>query len=482
MTLLRADNIAVSEAAETILHPVSLHLEAGEPLVILGETGSGKSLLAQAIMGTLPRGLTARGRVALGDRLLDAGRPRDFRPLWGRGIAVLPQEPWLSLDPLMRADRQVAEAHRLVRGLPPAEAAARAASDLDRLGLTGAGHRYPHELSGGMAQRVAIAAARAGGARVVIADEPTKGLDVALRDEVARLLLDELAQGGGLLVITHDLAFARRIGGRMIVLREGRVVETGATAQVMAAPVEAYTRDLIAADPETWTPRARVSPGARVLTATGLAVERGGQRLIADLSFDLAERRILGVTGPSGCGKSTLGDAVLGLVPLASGRVERAQGLPSVAFQKLYQDPVAAFPRHRTLGRSLSDVARRHRQPPDRIGALMTRLGLAPGLLSRTPGAVSGGELQRLALLRLLLVRPKFIFADEPTSRLDPITQRQVIDLLTETAATEGCAIMLVSHDPALVRATADNVLSLGPKAARSEPQTRHPATAGALQ
>lgn len=462
MSLLTAKDITVSQGGTPILHPVSLHLEAGEPLVILGETGSGKSLLAQAIMGTLPRDLTARGRVALGDHLLDAARPNGFRPLWGRQIAVLPQEPWLSLDPLMRAERQVSEAHRLVRGLGSAEAQVKAEADLYRLGLSGAGRRYPHELSGGMAQRVAIAAARAGGARIVIADEPTKGLDAARRDEVADLLLREMAQGGGLLVITHDLALARRIGGRVFVLREGRVVETGPTAAVMTASTQPYTRDLIAADPENWPWQKPSGAGAPVLSVSGLAVDRGGVQLFSDLSFDLTEGRILGVTGPSGCGKSTLGDVVLGLIRASAGRVEKAEGLTATAFQKLYQDPVAAFPRHRTLARTLADVARRHGQPETRIDALMHRLGLRPELLTRSPDAVSGGELQRLALLRLLLVRPKFIFADEPTSRLDPITQKQVIDLLCETTEAEGCAIMLVSHDPALVARTADRVVTLG--------------------
>jgi peptide/nickel transport system ATP-binding protein len=480
MTLLCAENITVSDGEAAILHPVSLHLDPGEPLVVLGETGSGKSLLAQAIMGTLPRDLAAKGRVVLGDRLLDAARTAGFRPLWGREIAVLPQEPWLSLDPLMRARAQVSEAHRLVRGLSAAEARTQAQEDLARLGLGGAEDRYPHELSGGMAQRVAIAAARAGGAPIVIADEPTKGLDAARRDEVADLLLAELAQGGGLLVITHDLALARRIGGRIIILREGKVVEAGVTRSVMIAPAKDYSRELIASDPETWTPRHKPPAGDAVLTATGLAAERGGNRLFSNISFDLSEGRILGVTGPSGCGKSTLGDVVLGLVRPAAGRVERAPGLPPTAFQKLYQDPVAAFPRHRTLGRTLADVARRHGQTQDRIDALMQRLGLPPPLLRRKPGAVSGGELQRLALLRLLLVRPKFIFADEPTSRLDPITQKQVIDLMIETAEREGCGLMLVSHDAALVGATADHVLSLG--AQRTHEELNAPIVVGALQ
>ena len=481
MTLLKAEDITVADGDETILKPLSLHLDPGEPLVILGETGSGKSLLAQAIMGTLPPELKARGRVALADRMLNAGRGADFRGLWGRHIAVLPQEPWLSLDPLMRAGRQVSQAQRLVRGLSRDAAAAQARADLAALGLEGAARRYPHQLSGGMAQRVAFAAARAGGAGIVIADEPTKGLDAARRDEVADLLLGDLGRGGGLLVITHDLALARRIGGRLIVLRAGEVVEEGATAQVMAAPQAAYTRRLIAADPEHWPARISPAPGAPVLMARNLVGERGGQRLFSDVGFDLSARQILGVTGPSGCGKSTLGDMVLGLVPPSAGVVSRAQGHPATAYQKLYQDPVAAFPRARTIGHSLNDVATRHKTEPGAVDAMMPRLGLDGGLLARRPSAVSGGELQRLALLRLLLVRPRFIFADEPTSRLDPITQAQVITLLSDTVAETGCAVMLVSHDAALIRATSDQVLALAPNS-EPLPDTARRSVAGVLR
>ena len=483
MILLEADDITVSDGPTTLLQPVSLTLEAGTPLVVLGETGSGKSLLAQALMGTLPPGLATSGRVTLGTHRLETARAGRFRPLWGREIAVLPQEPWLSLDPLMRARAQVGETHRLVRALTAAEARRQAETDLARLGLDPAAtQRYPHQLSGGMAQRVAIAAARAGGARIVIADEPTKGLDAARRDDVADLLLQELGQGGGLLVITHDLELAQRIGGRLMVLRRGEVVEAGETARVLAAPLDRYTRALIAADPRHWTPRstaaraaasttASTSSGPAVVSAHGLTVGRGGRTLIDRVDLDLRAGRIFGVTGPSGCGKSTLGDVLLGLVPPLAGEVRRDGGLPATAFQKLYQDPVAAFPRRLRLGRTLADVARRHGAGAGRIDALLERLGLDPVLLERLPDAVSGGELQRLALLRLLLVRPRFIFADEPTSRLDPITQAQVIQLLCETVEQDGCAVMLVSHDAMLIRNTADERLALGRPEGAAEPQ-----------
>ena len=472
MTLLTAKDICIHDGGTQLVEPLSITLEPGVPLVILGETGSGKSLFAQAIMGTLPESLSARGEVEIGGRRISAARPREFRGLWGRQIAVLPQEPWLSLDPLMPAARQVAEAHHLVRGLSAAEARTRAGDDLAALGLQDAGAKLPHELSGGMAQRVAIAAARAGGAQIVIADEPTKGLDAARRDDVAELLMAEVGSGGGLIVITHDLALARRVGGQIIVLRKGRVVETGPTADVLAAPKSDYTARLIAADPETWQKRAPAPAGSSVVRTAGLAATRGDRELFRDVSLDIAAGEIFGITGPSGCGKSTLGDVLLGLHRPSAGRVTRTASRAS-AYQKLYQDPVAAFPRHQSLQRTLSDVARLHGQDPRQIEHHMERLGLAPVLLDRKPSEVSGGELQRLAILRLLLVRPAFIFADEPTSRLDPITQAEVISLLVETAERDGCAIMLVSHDTALVAKTADRGLSLHcPAGMQGDPDT----------
>lgn len=463
MSLLSATDIAVHDGKLRLVAPISLTLRPGEPLIVLGETGSGKSLLAQAIMGTLPATLSATGTVNLGGRQLRASDHAAFRSLWGREIAVLPQEPWLALDPLMRAAPQVAEAAHLVRGLRLDDARRQARADLAALGLDAAAQRYPFELSGGMAQRVAIAAARAGGARIVIADEPTKGLDASRRDDVATLLLGAMAEHGGLLVITHDLALARRIGGRVLVLREGEMVESGPVAQVFAAPAAAYTCALIAADPENWAPRRRDTLHApAVLAAEGLSLSRGGSRLFDRLDLTVHAGRILGVVGPSGCGKSSLGDALLGLLRPDEGRVSRAPGLAPTALQKLYQDPVAAFPARRSLAATLRDVARLHREPPARIDTLLARLRLDPALLARRPAEVSGGELQRVALVRAMLARPRFIFADEPTSRLDPLTQREVIGFLTDLVDSEELAVALVSHDPALIANTADQTCLLG--------------------
>lgn len=461
MSALRVENLAVRSRQGTILHPVSFALEPGTTVTVIGETGAGKTILAEAILGILPAELSASGTVYLGGAAF-AAEERARAGLWGRTVTLLPQEPWSALDPLMRARAQVFEVLRAVHRRPRSAARAEARRELAALGLAGEGRKYPWQLSGGMAQRAALAATRATGARVLIADEPTKGLDLALRDAVVALLAAERDAGRAVLVITHDLAVAEALGGRILVLRQGRVVEEGQTREVLRAPRHPYTAALLAARPETWAPRALPQVGEAVVKARGLACRLGGRVLFDGFDLTLGEAETVAAIGPSGVGKTTLGNLLVGLMRPDRGTVARRPGLASVRFQKLWQDPPAAFAPHITLRRALADVCRRHDVAWAEAERLLAALGLSPCLLERRPDQVSGGELQRVALLRALLVRPVFLFADEPTSRLDLLTQAETLRLLADLAAERRVALFLVTHDPAIARALAHRVITLG--------------------
>lgn len=459
--LLAVDGLSVHVGATALLRDVCFSLRAGQALTLLGESGAGKSLLAQAVMGTLPAALQAGGSVTIEGRHSAAAHAQARRPLWGRVVSMLPQEPALALDPLMHIQPQVAEVHALVRNATPHSAQAIAAAGLERLGLANAARRYPWQLSGGMAQRAASAVALAGGARVLLVDEPTKGLDPAWRDQLVDTLRATLQAGGCVVTITHDLAVAQALGGQVIVLRDGQVVEQGATSDVLTAPRHAFTRRLVAADPARW-PRAPASPaGALALRARGLAKRYGTQTLFEDFDLDLHAGERVVVQGPSGTGKSTLGNVLLGLVAPDAGTVVRAPGLAPHALQKLYQDPVGAFAPTLALAQSLRDVARRHGVAWPTVLQRLAALRVPEALLARRPGEVSGGELQRVALARILMVRPAVLFADEPTSRLDPVTQQEAMAVLTDAIAESGAALLLVTHDAGIAAAVATRRLQL---------------------
>lgn len=455
------EDLSITGPQGRIVHGVSLAAAPGAALTLIGETGSGKSLVAAAVMGTLPATLSAGGRVRFEGTELLALDARARRALWGRRIALLPQEPWLALDPTMPAAPQVAEVFALVRGEAPAAARGAARRVLAALGLGAAARRYPFQLSGGMAQRVAIAATQAAGASLLLVDEPTKGLDGALRDALAATLRAR-AREATVLIITHDITLARMIRGTIAVMLEGRIVEQGPAAEVLDAPRHPYTRRLIDADPARW-PRPVPAPqeAAVMVEGRGLARGFGARRLFSDLDIAVRAGEIVAVSGPSGCGKTTLGNVLLGLLRPDTGTVRRADAA-ATRFQKLYQDPPAAFAPHATLRTAMADLARRHGIAWERITPLLARLNLAPALLDRLPAEVSGGELQRFALARVLLLDPIFLFADEATSRLDPITQQEVMTLLRTEVTEHGLAMLMVTHDTQLAEAMAARQVKLG--------------------
>jgi peptide/nickel transport system ATP-binding protein len=272
MTRLEIDDLRIVVGDLTLVGPVSFALESGRPLTILGETGAGKSLIAQAVLGALPADLKATGATTFDGQRIDTLRPRVREALRGRRIALLPQEPWSALDPTMVARDQVEESYRYVARRSASAARQAAEADFVAIGLAGAEQRLPGALSGGMAQRVAFTAARAGGADLLLADEPTKGLDAAMRDEVAALLARAVAAGGALLTITHDVAVARALGGDILILRDGQVVERGPAETLLIAPQSKYGRELVAADPAMWPKRAPAPAGDTILRIDNLSI------------------------------------------------------------------------------------------------------------------------------------------------------------------------------------------------------------------
>lgn len=457
-------DLRVFDAAsgKPIVAGVNLRVASGGVLTLLGESGSGKSLLAQAIMGTLAHGLRAEGAINIDGQLSDAADQAARQRLWGRAVALLPQEPWLALDPTMRVQQQVAETHELVAGKSAGQSREAALRDLRQLGMMDAAHLYPHQISGGMAQRVAFLATHAAGARLLIVDEPTKGLDSGKRGEIVAMLRAAQAEGMALLCITHDVWLARALGGEIAVMLDGFVIEQGSAEKLLAQPAHAYTRALLAADPASWPVRpAEHAPGEIVARVDKVAKSFGKRCLFTGVSVDLRRGEVLAITGESGAGKTTFGNLLLGLLRPDAGTVTRAAGLPRTAFQKLYQDPAAAFAPTLTLRTALSDVLALHGLRWDAVAPLLARLRLGAQLLDRLPSQVSGGELQRFALARVLLLKPVLIFADEPTSRLDPVSQQETLALLLEVAGDSGCAVLLVTHDAEIARAVGQRRIEL---------------------
>jgi peptide/nickel transport system ATP-binding protein len=463
MTFLEVRNLNVWTGSTALVRDVSFRLDPSQALTLLGETGSGKSLLAQAIMGNLSAGLEASGSIVIFGEESAAGDQAKRWHHWGHSLALLPQEPWLALDPTMRVISQVAESYHKVSRIPGDSKAARkhACADFVSLGLAGAEHKLPGALSGGMAQRVAFAAVRAGGARLLIVDEPTKGLDSGLRNSVVSMLQDVVGRGGAVLTITHDVAAARLLRGNMAVMLDGAIVEQGLTDRVMTEPRHDYTRRLLEADPGAWKPRVNASPGKPVLTASGLSKRFGRQQLFSNVDVEVLAGERVAVTGPSGSGKTTLGGILLGLVRPDSGSVSRQMDLPAWKYQKLYQDPIAAFAPRATLRRSFMDLVALHGLHWSKVETWMERMRLRDPLLDRRPDQVSSGELQRFALIRVLLLQPVLLVADEPTSRLDPITQQETLDLLVESLGESGCGLVLITHDLAIAGNVASRVIAL---------------------
>lgn len=545
--VLSVDNLNVTFRQDgqpvRAVHQLSFHLNRGETLAIVGESGSGKSVTALSLMRLLEQ---SGSQVSI-DSLLLRRRNREvidlqeqtsaqMRSVRGADIAMIFQEPMTSLNPVFTIGEQIAESIRLHQGLGREEALAEAKKMLDKVRIPEAQamlSRYPHQLSGGMRQRVMIAMALSCRPAVLIADEPTTALDVTIQAQILQLIdVLQKEMSMGVIFITHDMGVVAEIADRVLVMHQGEVVESGLVDEIFTAPQHPYTRRLLAAVPRLGAMRGSDYPksfpdfnapesepqqqdtvveGKPILKVRNLVTRfplRGGilnrvtreVHAVENVSFDLWPGETLSLVGESGCGKSTTGRALLRLVESQSGTItfngERIDTLPAHQLQPLrrdiqfiFQDPYASLdPRH-TVGFSIMEPLRIHGELKgealqQRVEWLLQRVGLQPEHAWRYPHEFSGGQRQRICIARALALNPKVVIADESVSALDVSIRAQIINLLLSLQREMGIAFLFISHDMAVVERISHRVavmyrgriVEIGPRRAVFE-NPQHPYT-----
>lgn len=471
----------------------SFEVPTGSTTALVGESGSGKTTIASAISGLLAdnaRWLTG-GVHLLGQDVSRLGE-RGWQAVRGSILGYVPQDPLGSLDPLQTVGGHVAESVRQARNVPEREARRIARELLETVHIADAERKlaaYPHELSGGQLQRVLIAGALAGNPSVLIADEPTSALDVTVQKRVLDLL-EELREGLSLsvLLITHDLSLAAERSDRVVVLQHGRVVEQGASADVVARPAAPYTlqlfRDVPAMTPQKYAATQAALQTRRETAGTGTAVQvtalsksfDGAHRVLEDVDVTVRRGEIHALVGESGSGKTTLARIIAGLTAFGAGTVE-VSGTPRPrtpavvnpdpsALQLVYQNPLAALdPRRRVVdlvAEPLRIGGTARAEARSRAQALLRQVGISEEAAARHIGRLSGGQRQRVAIARALILSPSTLVLDEPTSALDVTVQARIIDLLFALRAEDPALTMVfISHDLSLVRQISDSMTVL---------------------
>ena len=475
---------------------IDCHVNAGECLGIVGESGSGKSQTFLAAMGLLANNGRARGEVLFGEKNLLQLPTAELNKLLGDRLAIIFQDPLTSLTPHMRIGEQMAEVLRVHRQLKRSESRLLCLQWLDRVHIPDGSRRfkqYPHELSGGMRQRVMIAMCMLCQPELLIADEPTTALDVTVQAEILDLMI-ELQQdlGTAIVLITHDMGVVARMCDRIHVMRSGEYIETGSTADIFYRPQHEYTRMLLDAVPKLSTDRVDNSISEKLRNDNTLLVAHDVQmhftlknkwfkpptilRAVDGISFSLNAGETLGIVGESGSGKSTLARAILRLLPASSGVVswlgtdltnldtKTMRGMRK-DLQIVFQDPLASLDPARTVGFSIMEPLLVHEPSltstdrQERAKAIMLKVGLDTGLLNRYPHELSGGQNQRVGIARAMILNPQLIICDEAVSALDVSIQAQIIQLLKQLQHDHGLAYLFISHDLSVVSEISHRVM-----------------------